>query len=551
MGETMIKVFLVEDEIVIRNSIHKMIPWQEHGYELAGEAADGEIALPLIRMVKPDVLITDIKMPFMDGLALSKLVKKELPETKIVIISGHDDFEYARQAISLGVERYLLKPISRGSFIEVLKDIRIKQEIEYEQKSYYEKFMNELQEFEQHSRRDLFEAMVSGHVAIGIIYEKAEKLHIDITAQYYNIVLFSMNSNEKEQIFYNTYSQVTVDLQIRLERIFANRPDYILFRNQPLSYAILIKGKRDTIDRQTDECVNILKEFFKDSSKAVDWFICTGQSVERISTLTSCYQSAMGIFASRYLNKSRTNSENIHCENDKVHLPEEMDIKNIDASIINTEIILDFLSHALEEEVSNFVNNYFKMIGEEAVKSRIFRQYILLNVHFTTVSFIQKLGFSKEELEHYLPEVCSEMVLSPQYAMELVKNILKKGISLRDDSIRSRYKSVIDVAIDYIHKNYMDDSLSLNKVACAANVSANHFSALFSQERKKTFIEYLTELRMNKAKELLRCTDMRSGEIALEVGYKDSHYFSFLFKKTQGCTPSDYRNKKGGTPWEF
>ncbi|BCJ93946.1 DNA-binding response regulator [Anaerocolumna cellulosilytica] len=547
----MIKVFLVEDEIVIRNSIQKMIPWQEHGYELAGEAADGEIALPLIRMVKPDVLITDIKMPFMDGLALSKLVKKELPETKIVIISGYDDFEYARQAISLGVERYLLKPISRGSFIEVLKEIRIKQEAELEQKSYYEKFRNELQEFEQHARRDLFEAMVSGHVATRIIYEKAEKLRIDITAQCYNIVLFSMNSNEKDQIFYNTYSQETADLQIRLEQIFPNRPDYILFCNQPFSYAVLIKGKRETINRLTKECVNTLQEFFKAGSKQVDWFICTGQSVERISALASCYQCAMSIFASRFLSKSRTNSEHIHYENDNTPLSEEMDIKNIDSSIINTAIILDFLSHALEEEVNNFVTNYFKMIGEEAVKSRIFRQYILLNVHFSTVSFIQKLGFSKEELDYYLPEVCSEVVTSPQYAMELIKNILKKGIRLREESIRSRYKSVIDVATDYIHKNYMDDSLSLNKVACAANVSANHFSAIFSQEKKKTFIEYLTELRMNKAKELLRCTDMRSGEIALEVGYKDSHYFSFLFKKTQGCTPSDYRSKKGGIPWEF
>ena len=104
----MIKVFLVEDEIVIRESIREMVPWNEYGFEFAGEASDGEMALPLVRDIKPDLLITDIKMPFMDGLTFCRLVKKELPDTKIIIISGHDDFSYAQQAIALGVEQYIL-----------------------------------------------------------------------------------------------------------------------------------------------------------------------------------------------------------------------------------------------------------------------------------------------------------------------------------------------------------------------------------------------------------------------------------------------------------
>ena len=105
----MLKTFLVEDEVVIREMIKKMIPWEQYGFELAGEASDGEMALPLILKSKPDLLITDIKMPFMDGLTLCKLVKKELPDIKIVILSGYDDFNYAKQAINIGVEDYLLE----------------------------------------------------------------------------------------------------------------------------------------------------------------------------------------------------------------------------------------------------------------------------------------------------------------------------------------------------------------------------------------------------------------------------------------------------------
>ena len=109
----MLKVFLVEDESVIRDGLRDNIPWEQYGFRFVGEAADGEMALPLIRKARPDVLITDIKMPFMDGLSLSRIVSKEFPEMKIIIISGYDDFEYARQAIEVGVDQLLLKPITR------------------------------------------------------------------------------------------------------------------------------------------------------------------------------------------------------------------------------------------------------------------------------------------------------------------------------------------------------------------------------------------------------------------------------------------------------
>ena len=108
----MLKVFLAEDEFIIREGIKNNIDWQAHGYEFCGEASDGELAFPLIQKTRPDILITDIKMPFMDGLSLSKIVSKEFPRMKIIIISGYDDFEYARQAIEVGVDQYLLKPLS-------------------------------------------------------------------------------------------------------------------------------------------------------------------------------------------------------------------------------------------------------------------------------------------------------------------------------------------------------------------------------------------------------------------------------------------------------
>lgn len=120
----MLKIFLAEDEVVVRETIKRMIPWEELGFELVGEAADGEMALPLLIRQQPDLLITDIKMPFMDGLTLARLAKKEIPGLKVVILSGYDDFNYAKQAIGIGVEDYLLKPITKNALIERLSEIR-------------------------------------------------------------------------------------------------------------------------------------------------------------------------------------------------------------------------------------------------------------------------------------------------------------------------------------------------------------------------------------------------------------------------------------------
>lgn len=122
----MIKVFLVEDEVVIRDAIKNSINWEQEGYEFVGEASDGELALPMILKEKPDILITDIRMPFMDGLELSRLVKKELPDTNIIILSGYDEFEYAKEAIKIGVEEYLLKPISSNVLLEHLGEVASK-----------------------------------------------------------------------------------------------------------------------------------------------------------------------------------------------------------------------------------------------------------------------------------------------------------------------------------------------------------------------------------------------------------------------------------------
>ena len=122
----MLKIFLVEDEFIVREGIKKKIDWEAHGYEFCGEASDGELAFPMIQKLKPDIVITDIKMPFMDGLTLSKLIKKEFPWMEIIILTGHEKFEYAKEAIKLGVAEYLSKPISGNELLVEVDALAVK-----------------------------------------------------------------------------------------------------------------------------------------------------------------------------------------------------------------------------------------------------------------------------------------------------------------------------------------------------------------------------------------------------------------------------------------
>ncbi|MCI9071306.1 MAG: response regulator, partial [Lachnospiraceae bacterium] len=166
----MLKLFLVEDEAVIREGLKNTIPWEQYGYRFVGEAADGEMALPLIRQARPDVLITDIKMPFMDGLSLARMVSAEFPKTRILIMSGYDDFEYARTAISLGVEQYLLKPVTRQTMKKVLVELREKIEQAAEPGDYQAIYQEEMHEYEQFSRRRFFEKVLGGGLSVEEIY---------------------------------------------------------------------------------------------------------------------------------------------------------------------------------------------------------------------------------------------------------------------------------------------------------------------------------------------------------------------------------------------
>lgn len=545
----MLKIFLAEDEVVVRETIKRMIPWEELGFELVGEAADGEMALPLLIRQQPDLLITDIKMPFMDGLTLARLAKKEIPGLKVVILSGYDDFNYAKQAIRIGVEDYLLKPITKNALIERLSEIRSRYEHEKTQKEYYEKFQREMQAYEKNSSRDFFEALVGGSMDMMEVYKRAEKLGLDIVAEAYNVLIFTMNCDEDFSGQRDEYSSWEAESLELLENFFAGHSSAMLFRSNIFSYGVLLKGQRETIEENTRACVDEIRKILSRQDGRREWFLAVGQSVERLSQIQKSYHTASRAFSQRYLYDENIlyydEMETMEHPGGQAETEDNAYLQKVDVNALNPAILQKFLSNGLQEETENFVKDYFYAIGQEPMESLVFRNYVILNVRFSVISFIKGLGCDTNEMESAdTEEVLAESGKNMESAIAYAKKMISQAIEIRDQNSGNKNRSILKTAVDFIDSHYMEEDISLNTVANVANVSSNHFSALFSQNMGQTFIEYLTTLRMNKAKELLRCTGMRSSEIAGEIGYKDAHYFSYLFKKTQGMTPSDYRKAR-------
>ena len=537
----MLRVFLVEDESIIRETLRDTVPWAQCGYSFVGEAGDGEMALPLIRQARPDVLITDIRMPFMDGLALSKLVLQEFPKMKIIIISGFDDFEYARQAISIGVERYLLKPITKSALLTVLSEVRDKIEGEQAQQNYLAQFHREAQEYEHYTRRSFFERVVAGELTVQQIYEQAEKLDLDLRAQCYTIAFFSMLPQTPGTP--ESYSEPIAQIRDALLTHFLKYPEYILLRWNLTTYAVLIKGDHDKIQNYIHRCIHTVRQQYETYAPDRNWYVAVGSPTRRLSLLPACFEEVARLWAYRHILPLQ-HILTADTVSELTGTGSESNLGNLDVSKVNPGIITGVLQNASEQEVLSFVDEYIHSVSD-ALQSKPFCQYLMLSARFTATEFLQSLQIDPQE---YLQKLnCLDLVGQNVTTAELksyMADILLRAMELRDNASNTQYRSLLKQAVNYIDEQFTREDLSLNKVAREVNISANYLSAVFSQEMGITFTEYVTGRRMEKAKELLRSTDLRSGEVAQAVGYRDPHYFSFLFKKTQGCTPRDYRARK-------
>ncbi|MBR1651050.1 MAG: response regulator [Lachnospiraceae bacterium] len=422
------KVFLADDEIVIREGIRESFPWEETPYVLVGEAPDGEMALPMIRDTNPDIVITDIKMPFMDGIELCKALRAQMPWIGIVVLSGYDEFEYARQCIALGVREYLLKPINAEELKKVLD--KVSAQIAEEKKA------------------SLHAASLRARMEMGGKLVK-EKLIAS---------LFSDEAKEEEA------GEVIAQLQ---------------------SMGCPVPAKHYAV----------IDALFNPTEKGQQ---AAGQLSERSGGMVLACPGRTG---TRFLVLGDT--------------PEDVEERAYAFATSMTREI-----ERLEDDVN----------PEGAPETKVGIGDIV-----SRPEDIYKSFKSARHIRHLLTERKDEKSL-----------IL--GVREMGEKADEQTPGVVNEAKLFMSSKFSDPNLMLQDVARAVGMSNSRFSTVFSQQTGKTFTEYLMYLRLGKAKEMLKSTGLKSSQIAGEVGYNDAHYFSYIFKKNVGMTPSEYRAQNQNQP---
>ena len=535
----MIKVFLVEDEVVMRNGIKNNIPWEKEGLIFAGEASDGELAYPLIKKAQPDILITDIRMPFMDGLELSELVKKEFPRIKIIILSGYNEFDYAKQAIHIGVTDYLLKPITASKLLEAVKKVADVIEKEREEEGMLERYRLEMAENTVLDRQRLFKDLVTSRINFKEALERGEELGMDLSASFYQLMLFKLITSGPS----NVWSDSVVSCQEAIEEHMSGRSHILVFDRGDEGWAFVMTGESEQdVERRTKECAVRLGELVR-TYRDIQYFGSIGGCVNRLGDLKQSYQEAGQAFASRFFSEMNQVVSYSQMEQVFSAANESIDIHSVDGTKVNRKTLENFLKQGTVEEARGFVEEYFQNVGEKNYHSFMFRQYIVMDCYLCVRTFLEELGMELKRLPDEVADMDS--VLKESHSIEPLKDklvrLFEETMALRDGQTASKYSQVLEEAMAFIRENYAREDISLNTVAARVNISPSYFSTIFRQEMGVTFVEYLTSVRMERAREFLMCSNKKTSEIGYEVGYKDSHYFGYLFKKTVGCTPKEYR----------
>lgn len=545
-GCVMVRVFLVEDEMLIREGIKHSIEWEKEGYEFVGEASDGELALPMILKEKPDILITDIRMPFMNGLELSKLVKQELPDIKILILSGYDDFEYAKEAIKIGVTEYLLKPISSAKLLETLQAVAKQIANEKEEKELREIYRQEMQENIELKKMKFFVKLLSGEMSLAEALERGRDFDMNLSAGIYQIILFKVRTIEPGK------DKDSGEIYEAVEKMVKDFSYVNSFQRGVDGWAFLVTGnEEEELSERTEKLVQALHTLAKNYDN-IEYFGGIGNPVFRLRELGNSFREADKAFASRF-----TRDMNQIVSVEELQLPQ--DNEEFETGIFGEleqthRVVEKFLNNGAKEEVASFVAACLNEIPENNFKSLMMRQYVMMNIYVTVMSFCEKITkdagkvLEEETLQKRGDELKKAIrtTNSKEDIKEYVEHLIEQVIEVRNAASGKRYSDIIHMAKEQIETTYMEEDISLNTVAAGVGMSPSYFSSIFSKEMGKTFVEYLTEIRIEKAKELLVCTSMKTSEVGYEVGYKDPHYFSYIFKKIQGCSPKDYRAERKG-----
>nr|WP_256217415.1 response regulator transcription factor [Paenibacillus sp. OV219] len=534
-------MMIVDDEAVVRRGLKNTIRWEEHGFQLIGDYANGRDAWHEIELEQPDLVISDISMPYMDGLELAGLITSNFPDIKVIILTGYDEFEYAQQAVRLKVSDFLLKPITAMEIRTLLNKVRAEMDEEMKIREDLSMLQSQLRQSMPLLRERLLERLVvlgvgKPEIEVRFSYFDIPKL----TPPYLVIVADIDDFGDRERLesvhdeeflrfaAFNVFEEIT------------DQKNALSFRTREERMAAVITGVPPETDiyehayELAEEIRHQIERYLK-----LTVTVGVGRSCGSADQLPLSYKSALSALDYRFLvGKNRVLSII-----DMEGAPASRAVPTLDwdrqlATVVKTGSAAD-------------AQQLIKQIVDELKRLRLPIEGCYLQLQKLTLSLmntIQELGIGENELasqqQSWLTDIYSFKTLDELelWLMHIVSNLIT-AVSTN----RSHYTNTQMIrATEYIEAHYADEQISLQDLCRHVLMSTSYFSLIFKQYTGETFIEYLTRVRVEKAKVLLSTTSLKLYEIAEKVGYADPNYFSLLFKKHAGQAPREYRDTRSG-----
>lgn len=559
----MYTIAIIDDESIIRRGIAQSIDWNDLGYEVVGTASDGEEGLALMKEKKPDIVISDIRMPVLDGLEMVRQARRLHLPCSFILMSGYEEFRYAQCAVNLKVEKYLLKPIDNEELLKVVR--RVTRQIEAERK-----LERQISESMPLLRHNFVARLLSGRMTEEEIASELGFLDIELSAYQYLVLMIKVDDYREEPYVSHIQRQEVLKFGIfnivqevfgadsqfspcpdgeknlpiydeRVENIHSGGLQQVLFHDTGGDELVVIAGCGEGEEGPA------LRRIYQ---------LCEELSLKTGENLSTTVTIGMGRFRKGYQGIARSCAEAasaIECRHmegknriisiQDIHLPGRRD--SISISDLEKKVLSSIKIGLVEETNKSLEGIRTRILEQEFVTLEKMR---LIGMELSILLIKEAENWTNqnsershlEELNGLSSSVMSKETLDDifQVLFALVEKIAR-GINAQRIS---QQKEIIDQAIAYINANYGSEDLSLQDVAQNVHISSSYFSTIFKKEKNINFTDYLTETRMKKSMELLRNTNLKAYEIARMVGYSNPQYFSLCFKKYTGYSPLQFKN---------
>ena len=529
------RVMLVDDEEEIREGIIRKIDWENIGYTVVGDAENGVDALEKAEHLHPDVVMTDIKMPFMDGLELGEKLREIMPFTKLIIFSGFDDFEYAQKAIKINVAEYVLKPINSNELTETLKKLKKQLDCEYNEKRDIEMLRRNFKESQPVMREQFLVGLIEGRVTEERLRVQAPlfDINLDDSDSYAVALVRADYAYIDNDALRREEELIPISLKCTAEEILKNYCEFMVFLYSD-SVAIIAKLKKES---GIMPIFNGINEICKAAQRILSLKVMAGvgTACQRLLDIRHSYREA----------------ENAMDYSATIGDGKAIYIADIEP---DTSVKLQFDEHdereianvikmGSEEDITNKINALFSRFESKTVSLSQYQIY-LLEMMTSLFKLMRSYELNTKEILgedlNYVNVIAS--LHSPAEMIRWSIDCCKKISALVKRERMDSTKLLAENAKRFIYENYSNSELSVENLCNFLHVSPAYFSTVFKRETGMTFVAYLTDVRLEKAVNLLNTTDDKTYIIADKVGYTEPNYFSYVFKKRFGVSPSKYRN---------